>query len=657
MKNLTKIIIPFFGIIIMALANPLRSQQIIKGTITNLKTKQPLQNVSVTLKNSTGKTIKSTISGLNGNYEFISIEPTTYSIYCSLSGYKAALKKEVVLKKNETKEVNIALIEIIEALPEVVKMEEEKITEEIIQTVSHSKTTNESTKNRISKKDYYAPNACGAAVPAQRMYDGDNEYYGYHNTESYSPLSENDFKNARLNPLSTFSIDVDAASYSNIRRFINSGQQPPIAAVRIEEMINYFDYDYPQPVGEHPFSINTEISSTPWNNKTKLIHIGLQGKEIELENLPASNLVFLIDVSGSMDTENRLPLLKKSFQLLVDNLREKDRIAIVVYAGAAGLVLPSTQGSEKEKIKEAISRLSAGGSTAGGAGIKLAYKIAIENFIKNGNNRVILATDGDFNVGVSSDGEMATLIEEKRKSGVYLTCLGYGMGNYKDSKLETLADKGNGNFAYIDNILEAKKVLVTEMGGTLFTIAKDVKLQLEFNPNKIESYKLIGYENRLLNSEDFNDDKKDAGELGSGHSVTALYEVVLKGEGSAPSVDPLRYQNLTELVPTSKQDNELLTVKFRYKKPNEDTSKLIVHHLEDKQLPIEKTSENFKFSAAVAEFGMLLTNSKHKANANHKQVIELAKSAKGIDKHGYRAEFIRLVEMSEMQASAFLKEE
>ena len=440
-----------------------------------------------------------------------------------------------------------------------------------------------------------------------------------------------------------------------MRRFINNGQNPPIDAVRTEEMINYFSYNYPQPKGEDPFSITTEMSDCPWNKNRKLIHIGIQGEKIDTDELPSSNLVFLLDVSGSMSSPNKLPLLKKSFGLLVKNLTEKDRVAIVVYAGAAGLVLPATPGNQKEKIMNALNNLNAGGSTAGGAGIKLAYKIAVENFIKEGNNRVILATDGDFNIGASSDGEMTRLIENKRESGVFLTCLGFGMGNYKDSKMETLADKGNGNYAYIDNILEAKKVLVTEMGGTMHTIAKDVKIQVEFNPNKIASYKLIGYENRLLNDEDFNDDTKDAGELGSGHSVTALYEVVLKGsKEDLASVDPLRYQE-NETV-SSASSSEVLTVKFRYKAPQGKKSKLIVRHLKDKSTPLSKSSDNFRFSAAVAEFGLLLRNSKHKSKASYQQVIDLAKNSKGKDDNGYRAEFIRLVEMSEMQASALLTE-
>ncbi|MBE7443470.1 MAG: von Willebrand factor type A domain-containing protein [Flavobacteriales bacterium] len=645
-----KFLAVLLGIIFMSMINQINAQQtnkaILKGIVTESGTKNVLSTVSVILKNTEGKPIKSTVTGLNGNYEFTSLAAGKYSLSFNLSGYKTALKKDIVLSSSETKTVNIGLIKNIPLeLVDEDKEKEEKAAEQSIIPM----------KSR-AKKNYTAQDV----LPSSVSTISGNSQYSYtenFNTEAYSSITENDFKNALLNPLSTFSIDVDAASYSNVRRFITNGQNPPADAVRIEEMINYFNYDYPQPKDEHPFSITTEMSTTPWNSKTKLVHIGLQGKNIDMSEIPASNLVFLVDVSGSMEAANKLPLLKKSFNLLVDNLRENDRVAIVVYAGAAGLVLPSTAGSDKAKILEAINNLSAGGSTAGGAGIKLAYKVAQENFIKNGNNRIILATDGDFNIGASSDGEMTKLIEEKRKSGVYLTCLGFGMGNYKDSKMETLADKGNGNYAYIDNILEAKKVLVTEMGGTLFTIAKDVKLQLEFNPNKVESYKLIGYENRLLNAEDFNDDTKDAGELGAGHTVTALYEIVLKGEGTAPSVDSLRYQKLTELAPKTAPNEELLTVKFRYKKPNEETSKLIVNHLTNQSVSLAKTSNNFRFSAAVAEFGLLLRNSKYKANANYKQVVELAKASKGTDEHGYRAEFIRLVEMSEMQASAFLKED
>jgi Ca-activated chloride channel family protein len=462
------------------------------------------------------------------------------------------------------------------------------------------------------------------------------------NTEEYDAIQENIFHDALRNPLSTFSIDVDAASYSNMRRFINNGQRPPKDAVRIEEMVNYFDYDYNQPTGEHPFNIITEISTAPWNTKHKLVHIGLQGKKIPTENLPPSNLVFLIDVSGSMSDPNKLPLLKSSFKMLVNELREQDHVTIVVYAGAAGLVLEPTSGTEKKKIIEALDNLEAGGSTAGGAGIQLAYAVAKEHFKAGGNNRVILATDGDFNVGESSNGGMERLIEEKRKAGVFLTVLGFGMGNYKDSKMEILSDKGNGNYAYIDNITEAKKVLVNEFGGTLFTIAKDVKLQIEFNPSKVKAYRLIGYENRMLKSEDFNNDKKDAGELGSGHTVTALYEIIPVGVDSEfGKIDELKYQT-TKVEPSTSKSKELMTVKFRYKKPDEEVSKLIVHPLVDNQVALNKTSDDFRWSASVAAFGMLLRESEYIKGFTYDQVVQLAQGAKGEDKEGYRIEFINM---------------
>ena len=464
-------------------------------------------------------------------------------------------------------------------------------------------------------------------------------------------MEENAFKVALNDPLSTFSIDVDAASYSNVRRFINNGQRPPAEAIRIEEMVNYFNYDYEQPTGKDPFAIHTEISTAPWNKKHKLVHIGLQGKRIATEDLPASNLVFLIDVSGSMSAANKLPLLKSSFKMLVEELGPEDHVAIVVYAGAAGLVLEPTSGKEKNKILNALNKLQSGGSTAGGAGIELAYATAKDHFIKDGNNRVILATDVDFNVGTSSNQSMEKLIEQKRKDGVFLTVLGFGMGNYKDSKMEILADKGNGNYAYIDNITEARKVLVSEFGGTLFTIAKDVKLQVEFNPAKVKAYRLIGYENRMLKSEDFNNDKKDAGELGSGHTVTALYEIIPVGVSSDFSVDDLKYQPNKKQEVVKNSSNEIMTIKFRYKKPDEDDSKLIIHPLVDSHTPIEQTSDNFRWSAAVAGFGMLLKDSDYIKKFNFDDVSQLAESARGKDKEGYRVEFINMVKSFGLVAS------
>ena len=482
-----------------------------------------------------------------------------------------------------------------------------------------------------------------------RFYDKKHEDF---NTEGYDNITENRFLKVTDNPLSTFSIDVDAASYSNVRRFLNTGQLPPAGAVRIEEMINYFHYEYPAPKEDEPFSVNTEISDCPWNKDNKLVLVGLQGKKIPTDNLPASNLVFLIDVSGSMQDPQKLPLVKASMKMLTDQVREKDHIAMVVYAGAAGLVLPSTSGAEKTKIKDAIDKLEAGGSTAGGAGIKLAYKTAKDNFIKGGNNRVILCTDGDFNIGASSDDDMERLIEQERKSGVFLTVLGYGMGNYKDSKMQKLADKGNGNHAYIDGISEAKKVLVNEFGGTMFTIAKDVKLQIEFNPAKVQGYRLIGYENRMLNKEDFNNDKKDAGDMGSGHTVTALYEVIPVGVESdlLESVDPLKYQPSRKETAKSSHNGEIMNIKLRYKQPDADVSRLLEHPVFDNKIAISKTSDNFRFAASVAQFGMLLRNSEFKSNSSFGNVLSLARKAKGNDEEGYRSEFIRLVESAQSLA-------
>jgi len=458
--------------------------------------------------------------------------------------------------------------------------------------------------------------------------------------ESYEQIQENPFKRSEIAPLSTFSIDVDKAAYSNIRRMINNGQKIPKDAVKIEEMVNYFNYAYAQPTDEHPFSIDTEVAKTPWHDKTKLVKIGLQGKTYENEALPASNLIFLIDVSGSMDATNKLHLLKSAFKLLINQLRAKDHVSIVVYAGAAGVVLEPTPGDDKEKIISALERLQAGGSTAGGAGIELAYQLAEKNYKKDGNNRVILATDGDFNVGASSDKAMETLIEEKRKSGVFLSVLGFGYGNYQDSKLETLADKGNGNHSYIDNMQEAQKVFGKEFGGTLYTIAKDVKIQVEFNPKKVQAYRLIGYENRLLADEDFIDDTKDAGELGSGHTVTALYEIIPVGVETdyLQSKTALKYTKVESL---DDYDDELFTVKFRYKKPDGSKSIEMVHVQKD---IVNTPTKDMSFAAAVALFGMELRASKYANNAQIEDVIKLAKAGRGIDENGYRSEFIRLVE-------------
>ena len=616
MKHLPQFLITGLFFIITSVFFSQSENYTFKGVVKTENSTSLLQEVLLTLKNNATKEIATTKSNSKGEFRFSNVKNGFYSLKLEKVGYVNKLERNIKISAN-------ILSFVVELTPELIEIE-------VLEEADYSIAPQELNYKRISNKSMLSNmsyNWTQASV--------------IHNTESYNSISENIFKLVKTSPLSTFSIDVDVAAYANMRRFLTNGNRVPEDAVRIEELINYFDYDYPEPQKNNPFSITTELGACPWNLDHQLVHVGLQGEKIELENLPANNLVFLLDVSGSMSNENKLPLLKKSLKLLINNLREKDKISIVVYAGAAGVVLEPT--SDREAILSALEKLSAGGSTAGGEGIKAAYKLAEDSFIKNGNNRIILATDGDFNVGVSSDGAMKRLIEEKRKTGVFLTCLGFGMGNYKDSKMETLADAGNGNYAYIDNLLEAKKVLVTEMGGTLVTIAKDVKIQVEFNPQLVASYRLVGYENRLLNDEDFNDDKKDAGEIGAGHTVTALYEIIPVGPNSKSSVDDLKYQkseNKTQF------GEELLTVKFRYKEPKESRSKLITVALNSHVSPKEYLSKNYMFSAAVAEFGMLLRGSEFKENATFDSVLELAKKSKGKDENGYRAEFINLVRLA-----------
>ncbi len=502
-----------------------------------------------------------------------------------------------------------------------------------------------------NKEIYHAPSkqalkissTAGRSKKAKRKVASPMPNNSHFNTEEYGFIQENGYRRVTDEPLSTFSIDVDGASFSNVRRFLTNNQKPPVDAVRIEEFINYFSYNYPKPSGRTPFSITTEVGACPWNKNHSLVHIGLQGKELDMSSAPNSNIVFLLDVSGSMNSRDKLPLLKKSLKLLIKSMRKEDRVAIVVYAGAAGVVLPSTSATESDVIEAALSRLSAGGSTAGAAGIELAYKIAKENFIKEGNNRVILATDGDFNVGVSSESELVRLIESKRDQKIFLTVLGFGTGNYSDARMEQLSNKGDGNYAYIDNLLEAKKVLVKEMGGTLYTIAKDVKIQVEFNPELVSSYRLIGYENRMLNNEDFNDDKKDAGELGSGHTVTAIYEIVPRGSetDTLSTVDPLKYQTTKTI---QKDSDELLTVKFRYKEPEGTKSKLLSQVL----TVSDGGNEDLLWVSSMAGFGMLLRGSEQAGDLSWDSVLQMARKGRGNDREGYRAEAIRMIEQAQI---------
>ena len=600
-------------------SNLLSAQFIFQGKVVD-ENEDPLIGATVMIKG----TVIGTVTDINGVYSLTSSDSIAI-LRISYMGY------------------NILAIKAVSNIEKVSRLSKKNEFEEILLTTFPKKTKE---RKRGIMKDMARSNQAYLSIVPR------TEPAPNWNTEDYAYLPENRFYKVTKTPLSTFSIDVDAASYSNLRRFIRDGQLPPKDAVRIEEMVNYFEYDYSEPTGEHPFEVITEISDCPWNKQHRLVHIGMQGKKIATDNLPSSNLVFLIDVSGSMSASNKLPLLQASFKLLTNQLRDKDRVAIVVYAGAAGTVLPSTTGNNKQKIKDALNKLQAGGSTAGAAGIQLAYKIAKENFIKEGNNRVILATDGDFNVGTSSDAELVRLIEKERESGVFLTVLGFGMGNYKDNKMQELANKGNGNHAYIDDINEAKKVLVNEFGGTLFTIAKDVKFQLEFNPAKVQGYRLIGYENRLLDAVDFNDDKKDAGELGAGHTVTALYEIIpvgIKSEFLA-AVDDLKYQQI-KVNKTASKSGELLMIKLRYKKPDGVKSHLIEKPVIDRQIDLKRASENFRFSAAVAEFGLLLRDSDYKSKATYQQAVKLAKSAKGKDENGYRMELIRMIETVSLLSS------
>jgi Ca-activated chloride channel homolog len=596
-------------VLVLSCSTMLNASRVITGTVSEAETSLPLIGATVTLIG----THSGSITDANGKYS-ITVPDKGAKLRFSYIGYETVEKQ---VKASNTIDVTMHASKV--EIQEIIFMSDMCMEQSMPMMRSESKA---------------AYNVAYAA--------GSPTYYNP-STEDYAKINENRFRLVGANPLSTLSIDVDRASYANVRRFIGQGQLPPADAVRIEELINYFDYDYPQPTNGHPFSVNTQYTDCPWQPGHKLLHIGLQGQKIPAENLPSSNLVFLIDVSGSMNSHNKLPLVKAAFKMLTNNLRETDRVAIVVYAGAAGLVLPSTKGTDKAKILDALDALQAGGSTAGSEGIALAYKVAKENYIDGGNNRVILATDGDFNVGISNNNDMERFIVEKRNDGIFLSCMGFGMGNYKDSKMEILANKGNGNYAYIDDMNEAYKVFVNEFGGTLFTIAKDVKIQIEFNPAQVQSYRLIGYEHRLLNDEDFKDDTKDAGELGAGHTVTALYEIIPVGVNSkfVPDVDGLKY---SKSKTTSAQiTEELATVKFRYKKPDGNKSIEMAHPIAAQVLDYNKASNNCRFAASVAMFGMLLTDSEFKGNASFSKVAEMANQAKGADKEGYRGEFVRLV--------------
>ncbi len=578
-----------------------------------------------------------TVSKANGAFTFERLAPAEYDVTATMPGFKP-FTSHVTVAAAKTTRVDIVLE--VSTLAETVAVTAE--------TPSSAAMPSVPTDALQSKSMAYGAGRAGGVVggvmspPAPRMPGpiGRPEF----NTEGYDRIDDNPFRLATQDPLSTFSIDVDTASYANVRRFLNGGSLPPRDAVRVEELINYFRFDYPQPVSGTPFSVTTELTACPWNPQHRLALVGLQARALDIDTVAARNLVFLLDVSGSMEPADKLPLIRTAMRMLVDTLTERDRIAIVVYAGASGIVLPSTNGARKDRIHEAIARLEAGGSTNGGAGITLAYQVAQEQFIKGGINRVILATDGDFNVGVTSQGDLIRLIEEKRASGIFLSVLGVGTGNTKDSTMEKLADRGNGNYSYLDSLHEARKVLVHEAGATLVTVAKDVKIQVEFNPINVAAYRLIGYENRLLQNQDFNDDRKDAGEIGAGHTVTALYEIVPAGaEVNVAGVDPLKYQRPKAPAPGVARD-ELMTVKLRYKAPDRDDSRLITIPVKNR---VTELSANVGFAAAVAEFGMLLRASDHRGSSSHAGALALARRFRGPDPDGYRAEFIRLVELAE----------
>lgn len=624
----------------------------IKVTLIDKSSQDPLPFANVVAYHK-GVQVGVATTNIDGEAIIKPLLPGIYSVKGVFVGYQASEIKNVLVKAGKTTYVKIPLL----GGDGVSLQEVEVVTYQVPlidpDTKSGRTITREDYMNYSSKhiNSSHATTSGIYSIRGGRAESKPEPMRIHHfSGEGYEASPENTFKKCKKDPLSTFSSDVDVASYANIRRMLNQGQLPPKEAVRIEEMVNYFRYQYPAPKNQEAFSIHSEISSCPWNTKHRLLQIGVQGRSVEFSDARANHLTFLIDVSGSMQSADKLPLLKDGLSLLVKQLRSQDKVAIVVYAGSAGMVLPSTSGDKKEKILEAIAKLEAGGSTAGGQGIELAYSIAKENYAERANNRVILATDGDFNVGISDDASLVKLIEEKRDQGIFLTVLGFGTGNYQDAKMEKLADKGNGNYAYVDNLLEAKKVLVKEIGGTLITIAKDVKIQIEFNPKHVKSYRLIGYDNRMLAHEDFKNDKKDAGDVGSGHSVTALYEIVpANSEEEDDPVDDFKYQN--NLNTGAAESNEICTVKLRYKEPKEATSKEISKVVNDQNLNFENSSENFRFCAAVAQFGLILRESEFKGEAKYTQLIEVAKAAKGKDEEGYRAEFIRMCEMADAIAS------
>lgn len=616
-------------------------------------TKKPIEFAVITIQSKTLK--KSKYSDKNGNAIFDSINVGNYDIETSYTGYQKHIVEEISVLTNKITSRTFALqyrtLNEITIRDKAPLIDADYPTQNNYNMVSKRPTQNINSIAGVSRgvdsRGGYNVNIRGSRSNNTAYYiDGVRTSDTYElNNEQYQKIEENSFKLTEKEPLSTFSIDVDKASYANIRRYLNNNSLPPKDAVRVEEMINYFSYDVAIEKSVHPFIIKTEMANSPWDENKKLVHITLKSPEINLSEAPQNNLTFLIDVSGSMGSSDKLPLLVSSMKLLIEKMRPEDKISIVVYAGAAGLVLSPTSGKNKEKIYEALNNLQAGGSTAGGEGIELAYKIAKENFIANGNNRIILATDGDFNVGIYNINDLTKLIEQKRETGIYLSVLGFGTGNINDETMETLADKGNGNYNYIDGILEGKKVLVNELGGTLYTVAKDVKIQIEFNPKYVKLYKLIGYENRMLAAEDFNNDKKDAGELGAGHCVTAIYEIITNGSITF-TIDSLKYQqtSLTKLA----DGDEIMNLKVRYKNPNDSTSIKFELPVKYNAQSFEMVSNEMRFAVSVALFGMKLRTSESVKKVTYNEIMKMGKAAKGNDDNGYRSEFIKLVETAQL---------
>src|SRR5687768_10409193 len=603
--------------------------------------------VTVTAENSTSGSVISTTTDDTGRYTFAGLVPgQAYRVTAALSGFQM-VRTDLEVDSAGAGQRDFTMP--VGALTETITVTGERPVVDV-QSTSRS-LVGQGMAGRAGAGGGIAGGVVGrlplaappAAIAPSDAVDALRRSIG---TESYARTGENPFVRASLEPLATFSIDVDTASYSNVRRFLNQNQIPPADAVRIEELINYFTYDYARPSGPHPIGASMELADAPWNPRHRLVRIGINARAIDANRRPPSNLVFLIDVSGSMNTPQKLPLVKSALKMLVDQLGENDLVSIVVYASSTGLVLPPTSGERKQTITQAIDNLEAGGSTNGGAGIQLAYRQATANFIRGGVNRVILVTDGDFNVGITSQADLTTLIEDRAKSGVFLSVLGFGMGNLKDSTMERLADLGNGHYAYIDTLNEARKVLVEEMSATLVTVAKDVKIQVDFNPGKVEAYRLIGYENRLLRPEDFNNDLKDAGDMGAGHAVTALFEIVPRGGVvPGPSIDPSVFQPAPRDAPApATNSNDMLVLRVRYKLPEASESTRMDVPLADRRTAFRNASSDFRFAASVAAFGMVLKDSPHRGEATLGWVLDTATASQGQDRGGYRGEFISLVQ-------------